>query len=293
MDRVTDLGILVSKIDEGLEMRRAGIAEAGAYLDSFYYAPNSSIDQEIMAFPPGSHEAYTAQMRLIYEPIAGHRHDVSFEGLDVPPLEFSKPFPFSLSPKEIGYWTMAYGYFTHCLKMRPGGRLLEIGFGPGGLTEILIRSGLQVTALDVRESNCRQFKQRAALLGETVNVICGAVDKLGEQRDFDAIIFYESFHHMPAPATLLMSLLPRLKLQGKFVFGAEPIQPPGPLIPYPWGFRMNGGSLGAIRDVGWVEFGFHQQFFEQMLSDLGFAVQREFLPSFNHCDVWTATRQDP
>ena len=55
---------------------------------------------------------------------------------------------------------------------------------------------------------------------------------------------------MPAPKELLMHLKKFLTPGGVFAFGAEPIQPASPLIPFPWGFRMNGGSLGAIRERG-------------------------------------------
>ena len=54
---------------------------------------------------------------------------------------------------------------------------------------------------------------------------------------------------------------------------------------------MNGGSLSALRDVGWVEFGFQQAFFESMLHNLGFDTKRHVLQGYNHCDVWIAQRR--
>ena len=292
MEPIHEIDLLIGKIDRGLEMRRNGNVSAAEFFDSFYFVPSQSVDREIRASEPGSEECFEAQMRLIYEPIAGHKHQISMEGLEIPSLERCRPFPFGLAPRDAGYWTMAYGFLLNTLNLPRGARVLEIGFGPGGLTELLVRAGLSLTALDVQESNCIQFTQRMVRMAEAAEVICCDAKDVSYHNEFDAIIFYEAFHHMPAPRSLLKKLKPFLKKGGIFVFGAEPIQPPGPLIPYPWGFRMNGGSLGAIRDVGWVEFGFQSDFFVYLLADLGFDVSRQFLSGYNHCDVWVTSTHE-
>jgi SAM-dependent methyltransferase len=184
---------------------------------------------------------------------------------------------------------MAYGYFVHCLDLPAGARVLEIGFGAGGLTELLVRSGLDVTAVELRESNCETLRQRVgAFQGQVTCIKADSVARFDYPDKYDAIIFYEAFHHMPAPLDLLRHLKNYLTPTGLFAFGAEPIQPPSVFIPFPWGLRMDGGSLGAIRDVGWVEFGFHEDFFIEMLSEIGNSVTRSRLPGYTHCDVWIA-----
>ncbi|MFN3836794.1 MAG: class I SAM-dependent methyltransferase [Brevundimonas sp.] len=290
MEAIGDVRTLISRIDDGLKVRKTDLQAGSAALDRFYYDPCAELKAEIARHPFGSGASFEAQMRLIYEPIAGHAHSVAMEGLDTPASAANYAFPFSLAPSDAGYWTMAYGFMLQSMKLPVGARVLEIGSGAGGLTEVLCRAGLSVTAVEPRSSNCSFVRDRVAIFGHDLETISESIDDIELDRHFDAIIFYESFHHMPAPKRLLGRLAKCLAPDGIFAFGAEPIQKPGPLIPFPWGFRMNGASLSAIRDVGWVEFGFQETYFRDMLSSLGFTVGQTRLEGFPHCDVWIARR---
>jgi len=290
MECIRDLDVLIARIDAGLVTRKTDIAAGAAILDGFYFEPDDQTKEEINRHPFGSPENYEAQMRLIYEPIAGHTHALEMEGLDTPLASADCPFPFDLSPYDVGYWTMSYGYMLKCMALPAGARVLEIGSGPGGLTEVLCRARLAVTVVEPRQSNCDYIKKRVTLFGHDVETISENIETVEFDQPFDAIVFYESFHHMPSPHWLLKRLSKHLKPGGMFVFGAEPIQPAGPLIPFPWGFRMNGASLSAIRDVGWVEFGFQEPYFRTMLSSVGFGVEQSKVGGFAHCDVWIARR---
>lgn len=290
MESISDIGQLIARIDAGLTVRKTDIAAGAAILDGFYYDPGEAIRNEINQYPYGSPENYEAQMRLIFEPIAGHSHLLEMEGLDTPIDTANCPFPFDLSPYDAGYWTMSYGYMLKCMGLPAGARVLEVGAGPGGLTETLCRARLAVTVVEPRQSNCDYIQKRVSLFGHEVRTISESIETVEFDQTFDAIVFYESFHHMPSPKWLVERLSKHLSPTGMFVFGAEPIQDAGPLIPFPWGFRMNGASLSAIRDVGWVEFGFQEPYFREILE--GFEINQHRIEGFAHCDVWIARREE-
>jgi hypothetical protein len=91
------------------------------------------------------------------------------------------------------------------------------------------------------------------------------IDRFEEK--FDCILFFESFHHCENHNLLLSKIERVLKPGGKIVFGAEPITTD---FPIPWGLRMDGQSLWAIRKNGWLELGFNRKYFTEALSKLGF-----------------------
>ena len=86
------------------------------------------------------------------------------------------------------------------------------------------------------------------------------VDKLG--RTFDAVLFYESFHHCSDHRGLIAKLAGILNSGGKIFFAAEPIFDG---FPVPWGVRVDGESLWAIRQNGWLELGFQESYFVRTL----------------------------
>ncbi len=154
---------------------------------------------------------------------------------------------------------------------------------------MLLRIALDVTAVELRQSNCETLRERVgAFQGQVTCIKAESVARFDYPDKYDAIILYEAFHQMPAPLDFLRHLKDYLTPTGLSPFGAEPIHPPSVFIPFPWGLRMDGGSLGAIRYIGWVEFGFHEDFFIEMLSEVGYSVTEREFPGDAHCDVWTA-----
>src|SRR5262249_27119700 len=102
---------------------------------------------------------------------------------------------------------------------------------------------------------------------------------------FDAIVFFESFHHCWEFKRLLQGLHRVLKPGGKIYFGAEPINRD---FTVPWGVRLDGESLFVARKWGWMELGFHADFFAELLLPTGWWGQ-EVRPHF-----WIAnSRRDP
>ena len=94
----------------------------------------------------------------------------------------------------------------------------------------------------------------------------------GQQR-FDAIIFYEAFHHSLDFQSLLRHLLDRLNPGGRLILCGEPIVPDTfPGIPYPWGPRMDALSVFCMRRFGWMELGFTHSFFMEAAQRAGWTA---------------------
>lgn len=88
---------------------------------------------------------------------------------------------------------------------------------------------------------------------------------------YDAIIFFESFHHLPNHLDDLAQIIQKhLEFNGQIILAAEPIiREKCDAIPYAWGPRLDGESIRAMRKWGWLELGFQESYIEQMFSRLG------------------------
>jgi SAM-dependent methyltransferase len=144
--------------------------------------------------------------------------------------------------------------------------------------------GHNVTGLDIEANYCELVRRRAEREGVEINLI--NADYLwvetAEQR-FDAVIFFESFHHCWEFERLLRGLHRVLAPGGRVYFAAEPINEG---FSVPWGVRLDGESLYVARKFGWMELGFHSDFFAELLQRTGWRGVC-IHPSF-----WVAQRAD-
>jgi hypothetical protein len=61
-----------------------------------------------------------------------------------------------------------------------------------------------------------------------------------------------------------------LKEDGILVLAAEPVViEPSEVVPCPWGPRLDGETLRAIRRFGWMELGFTETYLYELLSPFG------------------------
>lgn len=77
----------------------------------------------------------------------------------------------------------------------------------------------------------------------------------------DAVVFCESFHHCDNPILLVEKMSKYVKPNGKLFFFGEPVT----IFPVPWGVRLDGQSIWAAREHGWLELGFNTAFFYDLL----------------------------
>jgi 2-polyprenyl-3-methyl-5-hydroxy-6-metoxy-1,4-benzoquinol methylase len=226
-------------------------------------------------------DEYAARYLDLYKRISGRaEYTVANEGSTFDPEELAlRPFPyFSRSTKLAGLHFTLMGQLLDMLDLKDGSSVLECGFGWGNTTLALAMLGHHVTGLDIEERYCEVVRQRAAML-KVDNIDLINADYLWIEttdRTFDAVVFFESFHHCWEFKRLLDALHRVLKPGGKVYFAAEPINRD---FTVPWGIRLDGESLFVARKWGWMELGFHSDFFAELLSRagwLGRCVQPHF-----------------
>jgi SAM-dependent methyltransferase len=222
---------------------------------------------------PDSAEYRAVQMRF-YEWLHGKPYATANEvsAFDVA-AHVRRPFPYSTgSPDTVGHQLIAIGHLIRTLGLREGQSVLEFGPGWGNTTLALARMGCRVTAVDVERNFIDLIAGRARAKDLEIELLHGDFGLAATiDRRFDAVLFFECFHHCADHQSLVASLDRVVAPGGKVLFAAEPILDEFPL---PWGLRMDGESLWAIRRQGWLELGFQETYFRGLLARHGWRVDK-------------------
>ena len=189
------------------------------------------------------------------------------------PVDPQRPFPYyTESHTTVGDQLMAIGYIIKTMGLPSGSSILEFGPGWGNTTIALSRMGYHVTALDIDPTFVQLIRDRAQLLGLSTDARVGAfLDAATIDEQFDAVLFYECFHHCSDHVRLLEDLHRVTKPGGRVFLASEPIFDG---FHAPWGLRLDGESLWAIRQNGWLELGFTESYFVETCVRQGWSVSR-------------------
>lgn len=275
-----------------LEQLDAKIAECDAsgtdarlreIFSSFCMAP------QVVGMDPFSDSYLDAQMDL-YRGIAGKAYHVSNERTKFDTDEIARrPFPYNTNSAEVvGNQLLSIGALLRRIKAPVGARILEFGPGWGNTTLAMAMAGFNVTAVDIEPDFCDLIRKRARHNHVDIDVVNGDfmwAESVTEP--YDAVVFFECFHHCADHMRLLRALQSAVKPDGKIYFGAEPITD---AFPVPWGLRLDGESLWAIRKQGWLELGFTEQYFKDALLATGWDVIKHASGDHFSANVWEASR---
>ena len=257
-----------------------------AALSSFRYV----VDVGNLPADPYSIEYNKYQLEL-YERIAGRPYEIenertSFLSGDAGAL----PFPYyTQSWKTVSDHIVMLGLIIRTLALPAKASILEFGPGWGNTSLALAQMGYQVTAVDIEQRFLDVIAHRCRDLATPPRLLCrdfAQVGELGER--FDAILFYESFHHSSDHQALLAGLPDLLKPEGKVLFAAEPIDDS---LPMPWGLRLDGMSVWSTRCFGWLELGFTETYFREALKRAGFAVEKVRYPVTDLGTIFVARQE--
>jgi len=237
--------------------------------------------------------AFRASQLRFYETLTKSGYDVTREETVFDRAHMLRwPFPYATrSPTTVGDYLMAYGQIIKEMNLARGAHILEMGSGYGPLTYQLASMGYRVTCTDISENLLEYVRTRCAGLPGIVDTIRCDMNLFSNAGVYDAVVFFESFHHVLDHAGLLERIAANLDPRGILVFAGEPIVPDdSPIVPYPWGLRMDGLSLWAIRRQGWLELGFRTSYFSDLLRRTGWTCKRVPSVSMHGTDIWICRR---
>lgn len=207
------------------------------------------------------------------------------------PVDPNRPFPYYTESSEtVGHQLMGIGFIIQTMGLPAGASVLDMGPGWGNTTVALARMGYQVTAVDIDPTFVELIQARAAKFSLSVDARPGTfleIDQL--ERVFDAVLFFESFHHCSDHRALLKKLAGVIAPGGRVFFAAEPIDD---TFPMPWGVRLDGESLWAIRQNGWLELGFQESYFLRTVQHLGWLATKHVNPATHLGVIFEARRAD-
>jgi ubiquinone/menaquinone biosynthesis C-methylase UbiE len=255
------------------------ISEIDAFLKRLDHAKNDTEMREIFTtyqaqfeldLPPDPFsEEYRAHQFAIYKMLADKPYapsnEISLFDVDAAAV---RPFPYMNGSCElVGNHLMAIGFLIKSLNLNAGARILEFGPGWGNTTIALAKMGFHVTAVDIEQNFIDLINKRAAM--ERLDITAKLGDfSLIENVDepYDAVLFFECFHHASDHLALIAAFEKAVKPGGFVCLAAEPIVAD---FPIPWGLRMDGESIWAIRKNGWLELGFNEKYFRSALEKFG------------------------
>lgn len=241
---------------------------------------------------PASDEYRSVQLRL-YEQLTQRTYDVAQEETKFDRAHMLRwPFPYvTRSAATVGNYLMMYGQIIKEMNLPAGAHILEMGSGYGPLTHQFASMGYRVTCVDISENLLEYVRARCAGLPGPVETICCDMNDFPTTGLYDAVVFFESFHHVLNHADLVRRIGACLDDNGILVFAGEPIVPAdSQIVPYPWGLRMDGMSLWAIRRQGWLELGFRSDYFSDLLRRSGWTHRRVTSLSLPGADIWVCRR---
>jgi len=214
---------------------------------------------------------YIKQELAYFEYLSGRKYSHKNEGLF---LDVSQSLKL-LSPYAQGYEATTYYWksvinLLHVMKPLCGERVVEMGSGTGNLVELFSRLNCRVTAVEANASCCDLIKARCSASTFAPKIYCESFNIIENDEDvFDYILFESSFHHCDDPVKLLEILSGKISKKGKIILFNEPILPS---FSRPWGVvRPDGESALQIRQKGWIEYGFREDYLSELLQRTGWS----------------------
>lgn len=100
----------------------------------------------------------------------------------------------------------------------------------------------------------------------------------------------EAFHHCLDHRDALLKIRHLIKPDGYIVLSGEPIistqSPDKEILPYPWGLRLDGEAVRSIAEFGWMELGYSEDYFVELLARAGYSVEFTKCPGAWRADTY-------
>ena len=234
-------------------------------------------------------DSYAAQQRRLWCAVAGVEREYNAEIDEENTESHTDPVRFpsyfirrdAQAVIEAANHTLAMGVILMNSNVRPGQWALEYGSGFGQTALHLARLGVNVDTVDISHKFCRHVQSQADFFGVPLFPHHGAFgwNPRGGEHQYDFIWFYECFHHCVDFQSVVHRLKRHLAPAGKLLLAGEPIlKREAPVVPYPWGLRVESDVVAIVREKHWFELGFTEGFLVSLFTRAGFSAERVVCP---------------
>jgi 2-polyprenyl-3-methyl-5-hydroxy-6-metoxy-1,4-benzoquinol methylase len=173
--------------------------------------------------------------------------------------------PFRSTPDETARLLLDFAHVVQLLELQPGVTFCELGCGPGWISRLATRQGVQCEGYDIAPEMIEIAREVAADEGLDVRYEVGDMEQLDLGRRFDTCLLYDALHHSPRADLVLASAHAALKPGGRLLL-AEPN----------WVHRF--GGRHASGDYGVTELGYTPRRLKRLLREQGFTGTERFHP---------------
>jgi SAM-dependent methyltransferase len=186
--------------------------------------------------------------------------------------------PFSAPPNfELPTGLHTVAHIVEQLHLDLRAQVLDVGCGPGWLSEYLARCGYWVTGVDISEDMVEIARERAAAIpgpvGEGVQVQAEfhsmPVRELPWENRFDAAVLYDTMHHFDDEVETLRVILRALAPGGR-IYIREGIRP----VP---GSDDERNLVAEMEQYGTLESPFDPEYLRWSVEEAGFVDVRQFM----------------
>ena len=184
--------------------------------------------------------------------------------------------PYSAPPnQELMRCLRTFAHLVQLLQLGLRAEVLDVGCGPGWLSELLARCGYSVTGIDISPDMVEIARERIAALGEIGDGIEAQAEfralpvrELPWSSRFDAAILYDTMHHFDNEVETL-EVIRRALVPGGQLFIHEGVLPP----------KGSPGEQNLIEEMkryGTLESPFEPEYLEEVVKRAGFVEVRRF-----------------
>jgi SAM-dependent methyltransferase len=185
--------------------------------------------------------------------------------------------PFSVPPTyELRECLHTFAHFVDRLGLGVRAQVLDVGCGPGWLSEFLARCGYAVTGVDVSEDMVEIARKRLGAIIEPVGVGIAAVAEfhtlpvleLPWEFRFDGAILYDAMHHLDDEVATL-EVIRRTLVPGGRIFIHEGVRPEP-------GSEGEQFLIDEMKEYGTLESPFDAEYLVAVLEGAGFTDVKRF-----------------
>lgn len=199
----------------------------------------------------------------------GHRSYVA--SLDASGVRWLNTKPFSAPPNyELARCLHSFAHIVEYLSLPESAQVLDVGCGPGWISEWLARCGYHVTGVDVSEDMvaiARQRLDRVPAVDDAqpmpqAEFEALASDALPYENRFDAAVLYDAMHHFTDERASL-DAIHRALIPGGRIYIHEGVRPPA-------GSQGERELIEEMERFGTLESPFDPAYLVQVLQESGF-----------------------